>query len=113
MRTSLTISSAAHAGLLLWGLVSFGAKPFDAVPTESLPVDIISADQFSQLTRGQKNAPKAQTQKPLVEKIADAKPMENLAKVSDKKEIVTASVEPPPAPPSKPEPQKPESKKEL
>jgi outer membrane biosynthesis protein TonB len=112
MKTSLTISSAAHAGLLLWGLVSFAAKPFDAMPTDSLPVDIISADQFSQLTKGQKNAPKVETQKPLVEKIADTKPIENLAKVSDKKEIVTASAEPPPAPPSKPEPQKSESKKE-
>ena len=112
MKTSLTISSAAHAGLLLLGLVSFGPKAFDAMPTESLPVDIISADQFSQLTRGQKNAPKAEAQKPLAEKIGEAKPVENLAKAVDKKEIVTASAEPPPPPQSKPEAKPDESKKE-
>ncbi len=113
MRTSLTISSAAHAGLLVLGLVSFGTKPFDAQPTESLPIDIISADQFSQLTKGQKNAPKVETAKPLAEKIGEAKPVDTVAKASEKKEINTASDQPPPVPQSKPEPAPTDAKKEL
>ena len=33
MRAGLTISTVAHAGLLLWGLVSFSARPLEAKPT--------------------------------------------------------------------------------
>ena len=43
MKAGLTISTAVHAGLLLWGLVSFAARPLEAAPTPALPVDIISA----------------------------------------------------------------------
>ena len=81
---------------MLLAVVSFGGKPFDAPPNESLPVDIISADQFSQMTKGQKNAPKVEKEKQLAEKIGDTKPAETLAKVSDKKEIITPSDQPPP-----------------
>jgi outer membrane biosynthesis protein TonB len=91
-RTSLAISAAGHAGLLLLALVSFGGKSFDAPSTESfnsepfdepLPIDIISIDQFTQLTKGQINAAKVETVKPLAEKIADADPAETVATVSD------------------------------
>jgi outer membrane biosynthesis protein TonB len=91
MKTGLTVSTVGHAAALLWALVSFGAKPHDAPPPDSMPVDIISISDFTQLTSGAKAAPKAPVPKPLVEKVAEAKPVENpAAKVSDKPEITTA-----------------------
>ena len=96
MKAGLTISALAHVGLLLWGLVSFAVRPLEASPTPALPIDIISDKQFSQLAAGVKNAPKAETQKPLVDKIGETKPAEEVTpKVSDKAEVKT-SAEPPP-----------------
>ena len=110
MKAGWTISAVGHAALLAWGLISIAAKPLNATPPESLPVDIISDTDFSQITNGIKTAAKAETPKPLVEKIAEAKPVEEAnAKVVDKKpEIVPTSdkVEPPkpPTPAQKSEP---------
>jgi outer membrane biosynthesis protein TonB len=119
MKTGITISVIGHAAVLLWSVVTFGVRPLSAPPVDSLPVDIISSTEFSQMTAGVKTAPKAPAPKPLVEKVAEAKPpAENPAdKVVDKPEIVTASTkmsepEPQPKPQeSKPPPQaKPEPK---
>ena len=102
MKVDWAISSIAHAGLLAVGLVSFGAKPFET-PPESVPVDIISATQFSQVTAGQKKAPKpAEKPKPLVEKVADKKLVEDpTPKISEKHEIKEAKAEPPPPMPER------------
>jgi len=51
--------------------VSFAPKALNAPPAESMPVDLISSTEFSQLRAGARNAPKAETPKPLVEKIAE------------------------------------------
>jgi colicin import membrane protein len=111
MKTGLTISSIVHAALLLWGVVSFSARPLEAAQTDALPVDIVSDKEFTQLTAGAKNAPKAQAPKPLVEKIAEPKPVdEPTPKVSDKPEIKTASAEPPSPSESKPAEAKPDQK---
>ena len=112
MKTGLTISVIGHAGLLLWGLISFSARPLEAAPKDALPVDIISDKEFSQITKGIKDAPKAETPKPLVEKVAEPKPPveEQKPKVADKQEIKTAAAEPPPQPAAKPEEAKPEKK---
>src|SRR6266566_3234891 len=92
MKTGLTISASAHAAVLLWALVSFAPKALNTPPTESMPVDLISSTEFSQLRAGARNAPKAETPKPLVEKIAEKKtPADPAAKVVDKPELVTAS----------------------
>ena len=92
MKSGVTVSTIAHAAVLLWALVSFATKPFDVAPAESMPVDIISSTEFSQLMAGSKTAPKKETPKPLVEKVAEPKTVDNVAaKVSDKPEIVTAS----------------------
>jgi outer membrane biosynthesis protein TonB len=100
MKTGLTISAIGHAAVLLWAVVSFGTKPHDVMPIESLPIDIISATEFSELMAGSKAAPKAPAPKPLVEKIAAPKPVDNPAqKVVEKPEIVTASALMPEAPP--------------
>jgi colicin import membrane protein len=74
-----------------------------------VPVDIISATEYSQVMAGAKKAPKAETPKPLVEKIADKKLVDDpTPKVTEKKEIKEAKAEPPPPMPEpRPEPPKP------
>jgi colicin import membrane protein len=98
-----------HLALLLWGLISFTAKPLEAKPNDALPIDIISDKQFSELTKGVKNAPKTAKPAPLVEKIDTPKPVDDsTAKVTPKKEIQAAKtdVQQPPPPPPPPEPEK-------
>jgi outer membrane biosynthesis protein TonB len=109
MRTGLTISAIGHAALLLWSVLTFVAKPHNAESTEAMPIDIISATDFSALTAGASNAPKAETAKPLVEKVDERKPVDDpMAKV-DKKEVKAATDAPPPA--SEPKPPAPAEKK--
>jgi outer membrane biosynthesis protein TonB len=112
MKTGLTISAMIHAALLLWGVISFAARPLEAKPNDALPVDIISDKQFSELTKGVKNAPKDKPPAPLVEKIADPKPVDDSsAKVTEKKELIAAKADAPPPPAEEPAP-KPEAKPE-
>ena len=69
------ISTGLHAAVLLWAVVSFTGETFQVTPAESLPVDIISEKDFSQLTKGIKDAPKPVEQpKPVVEKKDEPKP---------------------------------------
>jgi outer membrane biosynthesis protein TonB len=110
MRTAYAMSAMGHAAVLLWSIWSLAAKPLPAPPGEALPVDIVSVSEFTQLTAGNKSAPKVEPQKPLVEKVAEANPVENPAdKVVEKKEVKAAR-EPPPAPETKPAESKPEQK---
>ena len=96
MRVDWTISALGHALLLACGLVSFSARPFEA-PPESVPVDVISAKDFSQVMAGNKKAAPAPKPRPLVEKIAEKKPVEDpTPKISPKPEIKEAKAEPPP-----------------
>ena len=99
MKLGWTISALLHGVILVATLIVFAIKPLSAPPVEFLTTDIISETDFSQITNGIKTAPKAEVPKPLVEKIAEAKPVEEAnAKVVDKKpEIVATSdkVEPP------------------
>jgi outer membrane biosynthesis protein TonB len=111
MRTAYAMSGVGHAAVLLWSIWSLSARPLPAVPSEALPVDIVSVSEFTQMTAGNKSAPKAEPQKPLVEKVAEANPVDDpAAKVAEKKEVKAAR-EPPPAPDSKPAESKPEQKK--
>jgi outer membrane biosynthesis protein TonB len=111
---TLIASVALHVLVIGWGLVSFSARSLEAPPAESMPVDIISADQLSRITAGIKTGEKDKP-KPLVEKIADANPVEDaIGKITEKKEIVTASApEPPPKPVEKPVEKKPEPPKPV
>ena len=106
MRTASGISIGLHAAVLLWAVVSFSGKTFESKPMDSLPVDLINDKDFSELTKGTKQAPKVEIPKPLVEKIAEPKPVETpVAKVAEKKEIQpTAEKTPEPAPQAKPDP---------
>ena len=102
------ISAVGHGVVLLWSVLSFAAKPLPTPPREALPVDIVSVSEFTQMTAGNKEAPKVEAQKPLVEKVAEAKAVEDpTAKVVEKKEVKAAREAPPPVPETKPaEPEK-------
>jgi colicin import membrane protein len=92
---TLAASAALHVLVLGWGLVSFSSKAFETVPEESLPVEIISADQLAKVTAGIKSGKKEVT-KPLVEKVAEAKPIEDtVGKITEKPPVVTETTPPP------------------
>ena len=111
---TLVASVALHVLVLGWGLVSFSSKAFEAVPEESLPVDIISADQLAKVTAGMKSG-KKENPKPLVEKIAEAKPVDDtVGKISEKPPVVTDTAPPPtPKPVEKPVEKKPDPPKPV
>jgi len=110
MRTAYAVSAAGHAAVLLWCIWSLAARPLPAMPSEALPVDIVSVSEFTQITAGSKSAPQAETPKPLVEKVAETKPVDDpTAKIDEKKEV-KAVRDPPPAPESKPTEAKPAEK---
>ena len=111
---TLVASAALHVLVIGWGLISFTTRSLEAPPPESMPIDIISADQLSKLTAGIKTGDK-NNPKPLVEKVAEAKPVDdNTGKITDKKEIVTStSPEPPPKPVEKPVEKKPDPPKPV
>jgi colicin import membrane protein len=94
---TLVASVALHVLVIGWGLVSFSSKAFESIPEESLPVDIISSDQLAKVTAGMKTG-KKENPKPLVDKIAEAKPVDDaVGKVSEKAPVVT-DTSPPPQP---------------
>ena len=111
---TLAASVVLHVLVLGWGLVSFSSKAFESMPEESLPVDIISADQLAHVTAGIKTG-KKENPKPLVEKVAEAKPVDDnaIGKISEKPPVVTDTAPPPPPKPvdkpveKKPDPPKP------
>jgi outer membrane biosynthesis protein TonB len=107
MNGGMTISAIGHGAVLLWALVSF-AHPLDMKPAESMPVDIVSADEFTKLTAGAKTAPQTEMPKPVVEKIAEEKPVEDPdAKVVEKKAVAATTAESAPIPEPKPRPPEP------
>jgi outer membrane biosynthesis protein TonB len=111
---TLVASVALHVLVIGWGLVSFSSKAFESMPEESLPVDIISADQLAHVTAGMKTG-KKENPKPLVEKVAEAKPVEDaIGKVTEKAPVVTDTSPPPqPKPEEKPVEKKPDPPKPV
>ena len=92
---TLAASAALHVLVLGWGLVSFSSKAYVSIPEESLPVDIISADQLAKVTAGIKTGQK-EVKTPLVEKLAEPKPIEDtVGKISEKPPVVTDTAPPP------------------
>jgi outer membrane biosynthesis protein TonB len=111
---TLVASVALHVLVIGWGLVSFSSKVFESIPEESLPVDIISADQLAKVTAGMKSG-KKENLKPLVEKVAEAKPVEDaVGKITEKAPVVTDTTPPPqPKPVEKPVEKKPDPPKPV
>jgi outer membrane biosynthesis protein TonB len=102
MRTASVISACLHAAVLLWAVVSFTGKTFEVTPAESLPVDLVSDKDFSDLTKGAKDAPKVEKPKPVIDKIAEPKPVDTVTPKVTEKTAIQASAEktaaPEPAP---------------
>ena len=83
--------------MLGWGLVSFSTKAFEMTPEESVPVDVISPDQLAKVMAGMKTG-KKENPKPLVDKVAEAKPVDDaVGKITEKAPVVT-DTSPPPQP---------------
>ncbi|WP_156380678.1 protein TolA [Pseudolabrys sp. Root1462] len=114
MRMASVISTCLHIAVLGWATLSFNSKAFEATPPESLPVDIISEKEFSEVTKGVKDAKKpAEKPKPIVEKVAEPppKPVEELKPTINDKRTVAENKEAAPPPPQ-PEAKPPEKKAE-
>lgn len=109
---TLVASAVLHVLVIGWGLVSFSARSLEVTP-ESLPVDIISSEQLARMTAGIKSGEKDKP-KPLVEKVAEAKPIDDAVGKIDKREIVTSTApQPPPQPVEKPVEKKPDPPKPV
>ena len=95
---TLVASIALHVMVIGYGLVTFSTKAFESTPDESLPVDIVSVDQLAKIAAGMKTG-KKENPKPLVEKVAEAKPADDtVGKIEEKKPPVVTDTSPPPQP---------------
>ena len=106
---TLVASVVLHVIVIGWGLVSFSSRVFESNPEESLPVDIISSDQLAHVMAGMKTG-KKENPKPMAEKVAEAKPVEDaVGKITEKAPVVTDTAPPPqPKPVEKPVEKKPD-----
>jgi len=109
MRASLTISAIVHLAVLGMCLVALAAQPVEAPNTPTMAINTISVKDFTELTKGVKDAPKLKVDdiKPVADKIDTPKPVDQVTpKVAENKpEIKTdASAQQPPKPESKPDP---------
>jgi len=113
-RKGTALSVFLHVLVLGWGLVSFSARSLEAPPPEDIiPVDVTSDDNISKVTAGMLTG-KKENPKPLVEKVAEAKPVDDAVGKIDKKEVVTPTApEPPPKPVEKPVEKKPDPPKPV
>ncbi|HXB81346.1 MAG TPA: protein TolA [Bradyrhizobium sp.] len=111
---TLVASVILHVVVIGWGLVSFSSRVFESNPEESLPVDIISSDQLAHVMAGMKTG-KKENPKPMAEKVAEAKPVEDaVGKITEKAPVVTDTAPPPqPKPVEKPVENKPEPPKPV
>jgi colicin import membrane protein len=111
---TLVASIALHVLVLGWGLVSFSSKAFDLTPEESVAVDVISPDQLAKVMAGMKTGKKEEP-KPLVEKVAEAKPPveDAVGKITEKAPVVTDTAPPPTPPVEKPVEKKPDPPKPV
>jgi len=90
---TMAASVALHVLVIGWGLVSFSTRAFESHPEESVTVDVVSASAFAKagMKTGKKDNPK-----PLVEKVAEAKPVDDaVGKISEKPPVVTDTAPPP------------------
>ena len=112
---TLIASVVLHILVLGWGLLSFSTKAFVMPEEETVAVDVISADQLSHVMAGLKTG-KKENPKPLVEKVAEAKPPvdDAVGKITEKAPVVTDTTPPPtPKPVEKPVEKKPDPPKPV
>ena len=92
---TLVASVVLHVLVLGWTMVSFSTRALEMTPEDSVPVDVVSPDQLAHIMAGMKTG-KKENPKPLVDKIAEAKPVDDaVGKVSEKAPVVTETSPPP------------------
>ena len=85
---TLVASVALHVLVLGWVMLSFSTKALEMPPEDSVAVDIVD-DQPAKAMAGMKTG-KKENPKPLVEKVAEAKPVDDLVgKITEKAPVVT------------------------
>jgi outer membrane biosynthesis protein TonB len=88
-------SVALHVLVLGWVMLSFSTKALEIPPEDSVPVDVIDAKDLAKVMAGTKTG-KKENPKPLVEKVAEAKPLDDaVGKISEKPPVVTETAPPP------------------
>jgi outer membrane biosynthesis protein TonB len=108
---ALVASVGLHVLVIGWGLISFSSRAFESAE-ESVPIEFVTSDQLSRMTQGTKSGAK-ENPKPLVEKVADARPVDdNIGKITEKQPIVT-DAGPDPTPVEKPVEKKPDPPKPV
>ncbi len=104
-----------HVLVIGWMMLSFSTKAFVMPDEDVVAVDVISADQLSHAMAGMKTG-KKENPKPLVEKVAEAKPPvdDTVGKITEKPPVVTDTTPPPqPKPVEKPVEKKPDPPKPV
>ena len=88
-------SVALHVCVLGWVMLSFSTKALEIPPEDSVPVEVISPDQLAKVMAGTKTG-KKENPKPLAEKVAEAKPVDDaVGKITEKAPVVTETAPPP------------------
>jgi outer membrane biosynthesis protein TonB len=88
-------SVALHVFVLGWVMLSFSTKALEMPPEDSVTVDVIDSKELSKVMAGIKTG-KKENPKPLVEKVAEAKPVDDtVGKISEKAPVVTETAPPP------------------
>jgi len=110
---SLVASVVLHVLVLGWGLLSFTSRAFESTEIESVPVEFISDAQLTKITAGSKSG-KKENPKPQVDKVAEAKPVDDaVGKISEKSPVVTDAAPDPTPPVEKPIEKKPDPPKPM
>jgi outer membrane biosynthesis protein TonB len=92
---TLVASVALHVLVLGWAMVSVSTRALEMPPEDSVAVDVISPDQLAKVMAGMKTG-KKENPKPLVEKVAEAKPVDDaVGKITEKAPVVTETAPPP------------------
>ena len=88
-------SVALHVLVLGWVMLSFSTKALEMQPEDLVAVDVISPNELAKVMAGMKTG-KKENPKPLVEKIAEAKPVDDaVGKITEKAPVVTETAPPP------------------
>ena len=88
-------SVALHVLVLGWVMLSFSTRALEIQPEELVAVDVISPNELAKVMAGMKTG-KKENPKPLAEKVAEAKPVDDaVGKITEKAPVVTETAPPP------------------
>jgi outer membrane biosynthesis protein TonB len=92
---TLVASVALHVLVLGWAMVSVSTKALEMPPEDSVAVDVISPNELAKVMAGMKTG-KKENPKPLAEKVAEAKPVDDaVGKITEKAPVLTETAPPP------------------